>query len=348
MVISIAYSTLSNVTNSPEISKGSTTNICSRVCNAAKKTFDFIENKLWDYTKNVAGELKFSLLLAKDVLKAKIPENIGSIFGKASCYLGMASAISLAYTVKNFPGTVEKAIKNYNLKDVEGSIFATIGIAMDILDATSSTASTNSALNRLGAMGKIGFLDSISSSLGIILLTYFGSKGFYDAGRQGWQLFKMPKEVSEDSLEDVKRYLDRKTEVIHRAQRGDLSERDIQVIKGRKLNRLERRTDKKVVALMQNLRAHLVENPDDVATTNLALQDMRTLMKRKITVGCASSSANLGFAGAIFANTVYSADPNILFGAGIARHSIMLGKLAYNETLFTRGLNLPDFINPRK
>ena len=63
-----------------------------------------------------------------------------------------------------------------------------------------------------------------------------------------------------------------------------------------KINQLTRHTDKKVVAIMENLRIHLNESMSDVEKTNGALSDMRTLMNRKIVVGTLSSLANIALA----------------------------------------------------
>lgn len=337
---------------------------CLKITKLAKSVFNFLEDRVWPYMKQGAACIKNSLKLA--VIKCP---KFKLRYGQAIAGIGLLSAVSFFLILKSIPGSVENFLKNLSLRDHEGVAQTMIGIIMSPVDAMDQLGTFINSLSTLEAIPTIGFFSMIALPLVFAMLSYGAAKATYDIVRSGIHLHQMQKEVTNENLDGLKKYIKEQIGMTREEYKKIREKypfhqdqiREITILKDRKVNILARHTDKKVVNIMKNLQKHLEENPNDAKTADKAVKDMRKLTKRKIVL----DAIGLGFTVTMLTSLVVSTltglvpavvAPMILIGKavwGVSKHVYKNGfalscpcvnkKIVNIRPFFDRGLNLPHF-----
>src|SRR5690606_18919288 len=161
-----------------------------------------------------------------------------------------------------YPDAVKGLLKNVELRDIEGAILSGFSLVISPLDMLDSTMTFAGSLAGIGAVPVITVFSLISLPVALTLLGYGTFRGIYDSVKLGQNLGRLPSKVSKDALDALRTHLE-KLLTVTAAERGKIqarcagnagkAERKIAWLQARKLNRLTRQTDHKVVAKMTAL-----------------------------------------------------------------------------------------------
>src|SRR5690606_11177550 len=116
-----------------------------------------------------------------------------------------------------------------------------------------------------------------------------------------------------------------------------------EVLKDKKINKLSRRTDAKIVNIWKNLQKHLDQENPDLTVANAALRDIKTLNVRKLAVTAFASAINLTLCGCLITSFAVGLSPFVIPSVSVARALIMIGKQYYTQVWFDKGLERPAF-----
>jgi hypothetical protein len=291
-----------------------------------------IKKNVWEpFVKNATklGReiLRVSLILGKPVaeLAGKVKEAIAA--------LGLVNLITAAFIVFGIPFVVKEAVDKSKIGDTEGVVRASVGGVMDVTDAISNLSTALNSMSALGAViaaPALAFFSVVGLPLAIAGLGYAAIKGTYDVVQNSISLHEMYKELKNlqqaQNVDQLKDYIDRKLGVTQ-------DENNALHFEAKQVSICERRSDKKVVKLMKELRAHLEEN-NDVATAQLALEHMKGLMWRKIGINTSGVIMNAALCAVLIATLVYPAiSPIVVPVVGGAKALVGLGRSGLNIAL---------------
>ncbi len=319
---------------------------------------EFIEEIFWRYAEEANT-------LAQHVLTI-ITEACGELHSKLSpviSKLGILALVSCLFSLKSIPSSFESLIEHIKTKDSEGTFFSLLNLATTPLEILDCIGATVEALAAFGAIPEILFFSMIAMPLTLTLVGIAAFKGLYDIICCSIQLNELPKILSESSLDDFRGYLkakigvtgeeracleaefaNLKTEASDKAFKEKIKY-EIKILKCRKWNVLERRTDVKVCNLMKQLKKHLKKNPTDLTTANLALEDMKTLMGRKITWDSLELAMNTAYFATLACSIIFPISAFAVPAVAGSRAVFGLGKHHYMHTWLEHGLNSPKFNN---
>lgn len=269
-------------------------NLYQKTYKKERLTFEIFRDTIW---KKISHRIGITIKCANIILE----QNLKVL--RVIKALGLAVIINAILTLSRLPEQIEEFVKNISLKDIEGIFLKGLDLISNPADALDSITSFVNTLSAIEAIPVIGFFSIIALPLGITLLSYKILKVSYQLVHLGMIKHQTIKKVSTaDDIGKLKAYLEKKLTVTA-AEKKEIQnkhgiedlEKRIELLKSRKINQLTRRTDKKIVNLMQNLLNHINNNENDLETANHALSDMHTLLNRKITYQGIGLGADLGY-----------------------------------------------------
>ncbi len=310
------------------------------------KVAEYFRDKMWNFIKQPIKMTQKGFKIAAVKIPNFDPKVLRVISG-----LGVIAILNALLTASKIPAICKNVAYNIKIGDVEGAIVGGINLVVAPLDVLDSTISFTSALVSLGAISTVTVFSVIALPLGLGLLSFASIKGFYDIVHLTYQMYQSPGKISDKGFADLLKKLDNKLEVTDR-EKAKLNnkyssdqtrlDKEVKVLKARKINILTRRTDKKIVKIMQDLRTHLKSDQDnDLNKTNEALADIRTLSRRKIGIVTSGTLANLALAVTLACTLVFPIAAITVPIVGMIRHAVKLGVHAYKQTAFDKGLNNP-------
>lgn len=323
-----------------------------------QKVASFIKDVLWKYLKEAANITK-RVIKVVSLVVSDISAKLTPIISK----IGIMSGISILFALEAIYGAGVSLANNAHLKDDEGIFWSTLGLIINPLDALDSIITTTDALVAFGAFPAVAAFGLIALPIGITLSSFAAVKGLYDLIQNSVHYAQIPKELQMDNLEEYKTYLKSKIGITKEEklelaktleiQKSDLSEaefeklksKEIQIIKDRKKNIISRHTDAKIYNIMTHILKGLKEANPDLGNLNLALDDMKTIMVRKITWGSINSVANIAFSTALAASAAFAISPFAIPIIAGVRALVQVGKHHYDHVWLHHGLNLPSFAN---
>lgn len=258
--------------------------------NVTGRVSDLFEKVIWPFVNQ-------SIKVVKQVFKVvviKCPEYAARL-SKVTAHIGFLSGISLLLTFKSLPGQMANWCKNFPLEDLEGGVLGTLDLMATLGSVLDDASTLSSSLAALGAIPKIAFFGAIGMPLAFGLLAYSIGTKSYTLVRNGRFAASLPKEITVENIEEFKKFIDQRVD--------DADEK----LKMKKIRVLSRHADPKVTAIMEKLKKHLEKNPLDVATANLALNDMKTLMNRKISLDVVATGSNVATLAALAASLIFPA-----------------------------------------
>lgn len=318
------------------------------------KVFKAVIVDEWGGIYNISGFARRSLQTVTKI----IPKMEVKVI-KAISTLGLFGGFNVVMILSSIPNGAMKFYKDCKLGDFEGALLSGVGTIISLGDALDSSIKFISSLVAFKVIKEVTMLTPVGLPLGIALLGYSSIKGTYDSIRYTMSLYKMYKHVEADDIDSIKAYLDRKIELTEKEvasaekryetienneEREAKINKRIEVLKTRKVNSIKRHTDEKIVAIMKNLRSEIEENPDP-AKAKEALKDMRTLMRRRLTVRVSTATASIMMLAALITSTVFPiAQPAVFPTIAAGRAAVMAGTHFYNKYGFTRKLNRPELL----
>lgn len=285
------------------------------------KVWNVFEKTIWEFINQTSKVVKQSF----KAIVVKCPEYAARL-SKAIAHIGFLAGVSLILTIKELPSQMANWYKNFALEDLEGGILGTLDLLATLGSMLDDVSTFSSALAAVGAIPTIAFFGVIGMPLAMGLLSYAILSKSYSLFRNGQFLASLPKEITAENLEEFKKMIAEK-----------IDDPDTK-LKTKKIRVLSRYADPKVTAIMEKLMKHLEKNPEDVETANLALKDMKTLMKRKITLGSVATVANVAMLTALAASILC---PPVAIAAPIVaalKASTALGSHAYKTFWFESNL----------
>jgi hypothetical protein len=297
-----------------------------------KQIVDFIKLKIWVFIKESAKIVRYSLRIGLFAAVSPVAEVAGKV-KIAVAGLGLANLINAAFTLFGVPFVIKEGVDKAKIGDTEGVVRASIGSVMDVSDALSDLSTAFSSMSALGAViasPVLAFFSVVGLPLAIIGLGYATIKGTYDVVQNSISLHEIRKELKvlqqAQNVDQLKDYIDRKLGVTQ-------DEDNALHFDAKQISICERRSDKKVVKLMKELRGHLEEN-NDVATAQLALEHMKGLMWRKIGINTGGVIMNAALCAALIATLVYPAiSPIAVPVVGGAKALVGIGRSGLNIAL---------------
>ncbi len=320
----------------------------------AVKIAKFIEDILWKYIKEAGNIAKRTIKLVV-LTVSEISSKIAPVITK----IGILSGFSALLALKATYGAGASLAENIRLKDAEGIAWSTLSLIVNPLDALDSIITTMDALAAFGAIPQVAAFSLIALPLAIGLVGFATIKGIYDLIMNAIHFSSFPKALSEENLDSFREYLKSKIGVTAEEkealekqlekQKAALSEgefeklknKEIAIVKDRKKNIISRQADAKVYNIMKNMKKMLKDKSADLTTANLALDDMKTIMARKITWGSFSALTNLAFVTTLACSAVFPISVFALPAVAGARAVFQIGKHHYDHVWLHHGLNLP-------
>jgi len=118
----------------------------------------------------------------------------------------------------------------------------------------------------------------------------------------------------------------------------------IEVIKDRKISRLKRNTDKKIVEYLLNTKDYLEEFPGKQHTAEKALEDIRKLVTRKLTLNVGESVFCVAEAIMYIVSMIFPTISTVIpVSFSLTKTAFSISKTLYQDLAMKRGLNLPQF-----
>ena len=288
--------------------------------------FDLFERVIWEFVNQSAKVIKNSV----GIVVKTCPKYTARL-GSAIKAIGLLSGINLLLSLKSMPGNLQNWKKNKDLGDLEGTVTASLGLLASLADMLDDTITFTNVLAFIGIFPTIAFFGMIGLPLSMGLLTYGIATKSYYTFRHAQFMHALPKEINSENMEEFKKFLSEKLD--------DPMDR----LKAKKINVLNRRADPKVVNIMKNLQKTLNADAADLNKANEALKDIKTLMGRKITLGCVSVLMNTTMLTTIVAAAAFPAAAVGLPFVAIAKALVSIGSHGYKSFCFTKGLNHPEF-----
>lgn len=251
------------------------------------KVWNVFEKTIWEFINQTSKVIKQSF----KAVVVKCPEYAARL-SKAIAHIGFLAGISLLLSIKALPSQMANWYKNFAVEDLEGGILGTLDLLATLGSMLDDVSTFSSALAAVGAIPTIAFFGVIGMPLAMGLLSYAIVSKSYSLFCNGQFLASLPKEITAENLEEFKKMI---------AEKVDDPDAKL---KAKKIRVLSRHADPKVTAIIEQLMKHLEKNPEDMETANLALKDMRTLMKRKITLGAVATVANVAMLSALAASVI--------------------------------------------
>lgn len=294
---------------------------------AIGRVASLFEKVIWEFvnqTGNVVKQICKAVLVTCPAYAVRL--------SKVIAHIGFLAGINLIMNFKDLPGQLANWYQNIPLEDLEGGILGTLDLFATLGSMLNDVSTVSSSLAALGAIPTIAFFGAIGIPLGMGLLSYAIVSRTYSLGRNCQFVSSLPKEITEENIEEFKKMIAEKVDD------------PVAKLKQKKIRVLSRYADPKVTAIMQKLHIHLSKHPEDVATANSALKDIRTLMKRKVTLGVASTVANTAMLTALAASLICPAAAIVVPFVGLAKASTAIGTHAYKTFRFESGLQSPELM----
>lgn len=291
-----------------------------------KEITTLFENVIWEFVQQSAK-------LMKNTFKAVAQHSpkCAARLATAIKTVGILAGVNILLTLKSLPDVLKNVIKNCELGDLEGALFSTMDLLATLGGMLDDTIAFTETLSYLGLIPAIAFFGTIGLPLAIGLLTYGVVSKTYFLVRQAEFVYHLPSEITAENAEEFKKFLAEKLD--------DPMDR----LKARKINVLSRHTDPKVVNIMKNLQTHLNEQRD-LETANLALKDIKTLMRRKMALGGTSILMNGAMLTSIVAAAIFPPAAVAVPVISATKAVTSIGSHAYKTFRFTKGLNVPEFM----
>jgi hypothetical protein len=304
-------------------------------------------DQTWGYVKNTGQIVKGGLTIT-----ARVIPKFDPAIAKALSGLGLALSLNALAVISQYPGVIDGFLENLRINDLEGVILSGLSLIVSPFEALDSVMTFTSSLNGFEIIPAITIFSLIALPMAISMLSYAVIRETYGLVRLGIHMAQTPRSITEEQIESLKISLEKKLRVtaeerakIEHKYLGNnaLIEHKIELLKTRKINILTRHTDQKIVAIMTHLLEHLDKSTPELLTTNHALSDMHTLMRRKITIGSLNALTNLIFCVSLIAGAVLPISVFIIPSIALARSAFFMGKQAYLTNFYCEGLHLPEF-----
>ena len=323
-----------------EETKTKFTYLCEELHTLATKVFDVFERYIWPPTREVINTTKNALKVVA-LSYETCSETLSPIIAK----IGAASSILFLFALKGIYTNALGFLQNLTIQDTEGvalSALATLssaGLAMDGLNTTLQALEQGFGYTTFSPL-TIAF-KIISLPLVLCLLSHSVIRNTYNIARQAIEFSSLPPEVNnEGDFQSLKGLINEKLDLSpDELNQATLAKRDIQVLKDRKRNILVRRTDMKIVNIMNKLK-----NVDskDIDTANKALRDIKRITFRKIGISAVTVIVNTAQLVALAVSNFFGASPLVLPIVTGSRAAINLGSELFQSCLMDKGLELPE------
>ncbi|CRX38411.1 hypothetical protein [Estrella lausannensis] len=243
--------------------------------NLAVRVMNVFEKAIWDFINQTSKVLKQTM----KIVIVKCPEYAERL-SKVIAHIGFLAGVSLLLSIKSLPSQMANWYKNFPLEDLEGGILGTLDLFATLGGMLDDVSCFTGSLTAVGAIPAVAFFGAIGMPLAISLLSYAILSKSYSLVRHGQFIASLPKEINAENLEEFKKMI---------AERLDDPDAKL---KAKKIRVLSRHADPKVTAIMEQLKVHLEKNPGDLEGVNLALNDMKVIMRRKMALGTVATVAN--------------------------------------------------------
>ncbi|NGX41833.1 MAG: hypothetical protein K940chlam7_00107 [Chlamydiae bacterium] len=328
-----------------------------KVKKVAQKIFDIMTETVWPYINNVGNIIGKSLKIV--VLKCpELERKLGHIIVK----IGLLAGVSCLLMVKTVHSNILSLIKNSQIHDTEGIVHNAISLAVNPFETLDALITFTGYLSELNVIPVISFFSLIGLPLAVGINGYMAIKEGYNTVRCGMNLHELPKSVDSKNVEIVKGFLRKKIDVtddekaniekvfkdknptIEGEERQEGIDREVTLLKDRKINILSRHTDKKIVTIMQNLKRHLDSETVDFEIANKGLRDMSRLTVRKIVFGSLNSLVNLAFSVALAVSCIFPISAIVIPIVAIVKTLVALARHHHNHVWMDKGLEHPQFL----
>lgn len=272
---------------------------------------------IWEYVYQLSK-------LTKQIVKAvviKVPEyaaRLTRVIASVSILTGVNLLLSF---FKALPSEIESFKKQFVLNDAEGAFLSTCGLLATLGDMLDEIGTFVGALSDLGAIPKVAFFGVIGLPLAISLLSYVVLTRTYQLIHNGCFLCSLPKEITAENRAEfeafIKKHLDDPT------ASG----------KARKVNILSRHADPKVCAIFERFHTY------DLDAANKALQDVKSIMRRKISTTLISTVMNAALLTALVTSTFFTLNPFVIPVILGVKATASLGTHCYKSHYIDKGLS---------
>ena len=300
------------------------TDISSGLKEICEKIVSFFRNHIWPYISAVVQTLKNTLMIITTEIPAYIEKLKKSI---AQC--GISSAVSVLLGTQTTYYEVQNLKKSVELNDIEGGLLHGMGTIYQIGDTFGEFCGALFALEHgfglSGLMPLNVMFSLIAFPLAICLISYRIIKAIYNTVWLALENASLPSYVDLSGIVKLKEWLKDKLTDCNR-------------------HILIRRTDEKIVNIMENIMIHLNSFPLKIDIVNNALNDIKTICQRKIGLTIAGMLSQIAqlvvFIAAKFFGLAFLAIPSVL----LVDTAIGTTISCYQNNFLYQGLKQRDFL----
>ncbi len=293
----------------------------SRIHNHTIQAFQYYRDQIWIYVNPALQITRRGVQITAHYIPKFSPKML-----KVFSAMGLSAMVSALFTLSRYPGNVKTLIHHVNLNDLEGIITSCISLIINPLDLMDSIITFSNALAKLGALPVISVFSLISLPVVLVLLGYSSIRGIYDSVQLGMILHQLPDSIDQESLPKLRRQL----ELLIEGKKGSNPTSHLSA-RTRQLNILTRRTDKKIVAQMKKLLCDLQSKKSNTGEINQDLMEIRSLIKRKLTVLTINTLAAICLGSLLSATYLCSIPTVVIASAILTKHALSLCKNIYNN-----------------
>ncbi|CCB90567.1 putative membrane protein [Waddlia chondrophila 2032/99] len=304
--------------------------------------FTKFRDVLWSYIRNSYQIARRGM----KIIAIKIPKFQPKML-KAIAALGLAHAVNAVLILSQYPSDIKKFLQNLSIHDIEGLVLSGFSLLTTPLSALDSAITFFESASTLKLFPVVTAFSVIALPIAITLLGYASIRGIYDLINKGIQKHQIPKEVKTmRDLRKLREDLEKKLRVTLEEQNkieekysgnSEKIQRKIEILRTKKINKVKRHTDEKILKIMTQLLDQL-EKGSNLTKTNQKLSDIHLLMNRKITVGVIGTASNIAMLTTLAIAIVFPISALAIPTIALIKHTINISQQLYMENFYTKGI----------
>ena len=315
-----------------------------------KQSIESIVSKLFhDFRDNVWGFTNYSVQVVRRSIQisARVIPRFEDKMLRVFSSLGLISGISALLTLSKYPESVNSFSKNLSLQDIEGAVLSGCSLIINPLDMLDSAITFSNSLAAIGVVPVVTVFSTLGLPIALTLLGYATTKGLYDSIQLSCHLNQLPSKASSESIPKLLNILENKLTVTNSERKAiekryvkdpERAKRRIEILQDKKINKLTRQTDQKVVAKMSEMLDEIRNGPGNLNALNSTLFQTRTLMKRKLVVLCIGNLSSFSLWATLASTYVFQVSAVALPALVLSRNAFLLGKLVYMQEFYHKGI----------